>query len=977
MASDHGCTPPARQIGLRSTGSRRRGTLAGAATLALVIGATTATTAAATPAAAANRSPVSAAAYDATAASQIAALQRIKRSLNPTERKLDSRLAVTARLTRDRTAAAAAPRLDTGVAKSTDGRTDVDIRVTAVTDGLLRRLRSAGAVVIYASVRGATVRAAVPVTALERVASWSDVRGVHVPARAMTAHAQQPGAQPAAQPGRQPGGQSGGETKEQRAARVQTQLRAALAAAAQAGERTGTSAAVTQGSVVSEGDRAEAANVARARTGVTGVGVKVCVLSDGVDSLAASQATGDLPAVDVLPGQAGTGDEGTAMLEIVHDLAPGAKLGFATAFTSDASFADNIRALWTVERCRIIVDDVLYTNEDPFQDGPIAQAVNFVTRYGTLYFSSAGNEGNTLDGTSGNYEGNFVGSGRAVRKFRGTAADFDPGPAVQIYEPVSDAGYGGAVTLFWADPLGHARDDYDLYNLDADGNVVAMSQDVQDGTQDPTEILQLSAATGNRLAVVRFAGRSRYFQLTSFGGRYVDDGAVKAFVTPGVTRGHSAAVKAFSVAAAPADTALPFDLEPGDPANPTGPYPNPFTAAQHPERFTSDGPRRMFFNADGTPHRQVRQKPDLTAADGVSTSLADFTPFFGTSAAAPHAAAIAALVVSGNPGIHTAAVRQAFNATALDLAPAGVDTRTGHGLIRADRVLAYTGATPEALLRAGSPHVTPTTGDGDAYLEPGETGSLTLPIVNIGDGSATGVSVTVASGDSRATITPHARSYGTIAHAATASRDFTIALAAGFPLGKRVSLRIRITFAGALSPVTITVSLATGQPAATATTFAYSGASVPIPDDDPAGVSVPIEVSGIGYAAAITFSIDGSACTPAEGATTVGVDHTFVRDLVGSLTAPDGRSAQLFDRVGGSGNNLCQVVFDDRAGHTLGTATSPQAPFTGSWRPVDPLSTLIGGSTSGTWTFHVSDMAVGDTGSIRAVSLHLTGFVPA
>ena len=75
-------------------------------------------------------------------------------------------------------------------------------------------------------------------------------------------------------------------------------------------------------------------------------------------------------------------------------------------------------------------------------------------------------------------------------------------------------------------------------------------------------------------------------------------------MTPGVTRGHSAAEDAFSVAAAPAAGPLPFDLEPGDPPNPTGPFPDAFAAAQLPERFTSDGPRRMFFAADGTPIRR-------------------------------------------------------------------------------------------------------------------------------------------------------------------------------------------------------------------------------------------------------------------------------------------------------------------------------------------------------------------------------------
>ena len=158
------------------------------------------------------------------------------------------------------------------------------------------------------------------------------------------------------------------------------------------------------------------------------------------------------------------------MLEIIHDLAPRAELGFATAFTSDASFADNIRALRFDAGCDVIVDDVLYFNETPFQDGPIAQAVNAVTDDGALYFSSAGNEGNTIDGTSGNYEGDFVDSGQGVGKFVGTAHDFDPGPGVQLYNPLSNESAGVPVTLFWADALGASRNDYDLYAFDAAGN---------------------------------------------------------------------------------------------------------------------------------------------------------------------------------------------------------------------------------------------------------------------------------------------------------------------------------------------------------------------------------------------------------------------------------------------------------------------------------------------------------------------------
>jgi subtilisin-like proprotein convertase family protein len=903
----------------------------------------------------------------AKAAGQIAALQQIKKTLTPAEHKLDSRLAVAARERVNSASTKAVPRIQTGVHVAKSGTTNVDIAVTGVSSDLLKRLTGTGATVAYASTRLNTIRAAVPVSRLTTVAGWKDVVRVTVATGAITAREAAPASAPAKT-----------ESKAAKAARLDAQLKAAIAAAPNVG----------QGAVVSEGDKAEAADKARATKKVTGTGTKVCVLSDGVDSLAASEAAGELPDVDVLPDQEGSGDEGTAMLEIVHDLAPNAELGFATAFTSDASFADNIHALRFDGGCDIVVDDVLYFNEDPFQDGPIAQSVNAVTADGAMYFSSAGNEGNTIDGTAGNFDGDFVNSGQGVGKFAGMAHDFDPGAGVQVFEPISDASSAGVpVTLFWADPLGAASDDYDLYLFDSANNVVAFSQDVQNGTQDPFEILQTPAfgGSGLRLAVVKFSGQDRYFQLSALRGRFSNsaDGLV-AHVTPGVTRGHSAAAAAFSVAAAPAATPLPFDLEPGDPPNPSGPFPNAFTKNQLPERFTSDGPRRMFFAADGTPITPgnftstggtVRPKPDITAADGVSTSVDGFSPFFGTSAAAPHAAAIAALVLSGNPGASTADVREAFNATALDLVPAGVDGRTGVGIIRADRTLAFTGATPQPLVKPGDPTLTPLTGDGDAFLEPGESATAALPAVNQGDGTATGVSVRVTSADPLVTVTPRTRSYGSIQAGASKSKDFTVALAASYPLGKPVQLATQVTFAGVLSPTSSTATIQTGQPAATATTFAYAGAPIPIPDASPAGASVVIPVTGIGYAANLTFSIDGASCSTDDGATTVGIDHTFVSDLVGTLTNPGGQVARLFVRAGGGGNNLCQVVFDDAAAAPFASVTSADAPFTGIWQPADALATLRTAPVDGNWTFTAVDTTGADTGSVRSVSLHVTGFV--
>ncbi|HEX2704592.1 MAG TPA: hypothetical protein VHM65_02445 [Candidatus Lustribacter sp.] len=363
------------------------------------------------------------------AGAQIAALQKVKGSLSKAERKLSSDLSIALRSASDPSIAAALPGLRSALAKSTAGTVTVDITAT-VTPALMSRLATVGATVAYASATAGSVRASVPVASLTTVAAWADVRSVRSAATAMTANAK-----PTPAP-----------TKQERVRRVEANLRAALAPSAEVG------------AVTSEGDATHAADAARATRHVTGVGVKVCVLSDGVDSLAASRAAGELPAVDVLPGQAGAGDEGTAMLEIIHDLAPGSALGFATAFTSDASFADNIRALRRQGRCQIIVDDVIYFNEATFQDGPIAQAVIDVTNAGALYFSSAGNEGSVRSGTSANYEGRFVNSGQGIGKFIGTAHDFDPGPRVQVYEPVSFDGFPAAPAILqWANPRGRGR----------------------------------------------------------------------------------------------------------------------------------------------------------------------------------------------------------------------------------------------------------------------------------------------------------------------------------------------------------------------------------------------------------------------------------------------------------------------------------------------------------------------------------------
>ncbi|HEX3528688.1 MAG TPA: neuroendocrine convertase 1, partial [Thermoanaerobaculia bacterium] len=311
----------------------------------------------------------------ASAARQIQAIQSIKTSRTVAQGKIESRLLM-AVLKQNRDTRLSALPTFRYVTPDADGKIEVDIdaRTTADVKPVVDKVQALGGEVRTFHIRYRAVRARVPLGAVEDLAAFDGVLKVHLARKPFTS-------------------------------------------------------AIN----VSQGDVAHRAVDARHFFGVTGAGVKICVLSTGVDSLAALQASGDLPpGVDVLPGQAGSGDEGSAMLEIVHDLAPGAQLGFATANPDVATFAANIIALKDAG-CNIIADDVLYLVESPFQDLDIADAVNQVTAAGVLYFSSAGNEGNVGDGTAGHWEGNFVDSGIGVAKFAGTAHNFAGTTGTQIY----------------------------------------------------------------------------------------------------------------------------------------------------------------------------------------------------------------------------------------------------------------------------------------------------------------------------------------------------------------------------------------------------------------------------------------------------------------------------------------------------------------------------------------------------------------
>lgn len=432
--------------------------------------------------------------------------------------------------------------------------------------------------------------------------------------------------------------------------------------------------------VISEGDRTHRADNARKNYGATGKGLKIGVLSDSVDYLSRSQAAGELPNVTVLPGQSGTPDElgnqrsgeGTAMLEIVHDLVPDAELYFATAFTGEEQFAQNILDL-RAAGCDIIVDDVFYFDEAPFQDGVIAKAVNSVVADGALYFSAAGNEGGLNDGTSGCWEGDFKASSE-------TLTGSDPGKLLDwggsSRNGSFNIGSGTYGYLFWSDPLGASKNDYDLYAVNSRGEIVEVSNGTQNGTQDPIETVTIYP--GDQTVVKLFSGQRRYLHYELIFGEL-------QYRTAGRTRGHGAAEKAIGVAAAPANG--PFDF-----GQPSGPYPQVFNANSQTETFSSDGPRRIFFAPNGDPFNDAGflmanakklNKPDITAADGVMTTVPGFQPFYGTSAAAPHAAAIAAQIWSVDRSQTATQVKSRLFGSAIDIRTVGWDRDSGKGIVMA------------------------------------------------------------------------------------------------------------------------------------------------------------------------------------------------------------------------------------------------------------------------------------------------------
>src|SRR4051812_17308113 len=409
---------------------------------------------------------------DPTVQNQIQELLQEKDNRTPAQQKLSSRLVYAVKADRNEPLTASIDSLPSaeGGLNVQDNGVLVDIEGSPSAD-LESAISASGGLVIRGS-QSDVVRARVPLQQLENIAGRSDVS--HIKASAVP--------------------------------KLNSAIRMSLNPLRSFLPRT-LAFVISTGSLTSQGMIAHNAGVARTTFGVDGTGVKVGVLSDSAEATAFLIGTGDLPANTVIVqeidqainGGPGT-SEGSAMMEIVHDMAPGAQLFFASAFNGEQSFADNIKALRHTYHCDVIVDDVSYSDEFAFQDGVIALAVDDVVADGAIYFSSAANSGNLTLNTSGTWEGDFVsgGAGAAPLPAGYTVHNFGG----QNFNRLAAAAQ--VLDLFWSDPIGASSNDYDLFLLNSTGTTItAASTDVQNGTGNPVEEIYtgFNLASNSRIVI--------------------------------------------------------------------------------------------------------------------------------------------------------------------------------------------------------------------------------------------------------------------------------------------------------------------------------------------------------------------------------------------------------------------------------------------------------------------------------------------
>ncbi|MDN5864829.1 MAG: Ig-like domain-containing protein, partial [Gammaproteobacteria bacterium] len=430
------------------------------------------------------------------------------------------------------------------------------------------------------------------------------------------------------------------------------------------------------------GDALVAENVAEVHAqGITGQGVKIGIISDGADCRSVSQQAGYLPGNIFIPAAlAGEGDEGTAMLELVHALAPDALLGFCGPETSaEFLLCFDEFAQWGAD---VISDDLGFFpvayNFSVFDSNGQNQIVAFANAHPNISLTTSG--GNDRKDY---YEADYFADTSPTSPDLGSIS-LSPAYTVGPYGGAANRSYVSATNfgqaigkgdvaamkvrifsgaglfadLTWNDPANGPYDDLDLFLLKPDGSVACGSSqdqwcastfdqknhpgDPNDPANYPLEFLSYSNNSGSTqtLYLVAFC-----FDCTAHGTNplhiklygFMNGGGTFHFTTNGGISGHPA-LEVETATAAARFVGLNLDGSP----------------KTHMEDFSDVGP---FTYGDWTQAPQFRQKPDITGIDGVLVSgaggfgsdIGNGALFFGTSAASPNVGAVIVLLRGAFP----------------------------------------------------------------------------------------------------------------------------------------------------------------------------------------------------------------------------------------------------------------------------------------------------------------------------------------
>lgn len=450
------------------------------------------------------------------------------------------------------------------------------------------------------------------------------------------------------------------------------------------------------GQVTSLGDTVMKSDVARTLFNLDGTGVKLGIISNsfnGLNGLNADIKSGDLPGKDnpferttpvtilqdLSSNSPFVNDEGRALAQIVHDIAPGASLFFHTQLDREAStildvnetaFDRAVSAL-VAESVDIIVDDVVIP-APIFQDGIASIAVEKATDAGVVYVSAAGNNGNI------SYESKFTPAETfSLGETTFVAHDFDPGPGVDLFQDIKATIDGTMIRplLSWDEPIDNISQDYIMFLLNTpdlpnENNIINLSLPPSlDAVNDPLSslihelnkdetlyltIARVSTNTTPQDSTIKWVSYANG-QDRTVDYEYIDESSLNRTVI-----GQANAPTAIAVGASDANN--PQDIR----------------------IYSSNGGSPILFDLEGNRLAEpiLRDKPDIIAPDGVATTFdpntSIFNPFKGTSAAAPHIAGVVALMKERSPDLSWERVSEILKETATE-----IDNNTA-GFVRAD-----------------------------------------------------------------------------------------------------------------------------------------------------------------------------------------------------------------------------------------------------------------------------------------------------